>query len=180
MHLLRSNHEYHISKRILLSFQDRLRKARETPSPEADPELHEAACQGMQSMVEDLESQIQLYETIQSARMDGDLAPFMRDLQQAHFEWQHAQFKFGRALLAIRMASGLSAEFVAQQIGVAPEFLSALEAEDYRLDCLDDTTLGAVYGFMKKHWQKIQPDVLSDQDSPSHTQEGHHEQVQHV
>lgn len=121
--LIKNERQYRITKSQAAKFEkaiDEVEAARETG---IHPVLRKAQLDAMKSQMEDLQHEIEEYESLRSGKRKAVTLGSLEEISNA--------------LIQARIAAGLSQEDLADKLGVKPQQIQRYEATDYQSASLE-------------------------------------------
>jgi len=117
--MITNEKQYRITRARLGEFAEALANAQaELSNSSLHPKLAQAQCDGLLSVVEELQEQISEYESLRAAKL-----PVIRSTS---FD------QFGSALIKARIAAGLSQRALADRLGIKEQQIQRYEADGYQ------------------------------------------------
>ena len=121
--LIKNERQYHITKSQAEKFEKAIHEMENVQESNMHPVLRKAQSDAMKSQVEDLQREIEEYESLRSGKR--------RVVTLGSLE------EISNALIQARIAAGLTQEDLAAKLGVKPQQIQRYEATDYRSASLE-------------------------------------------
>jgi DNA-binding XRE family transcriptional regulator len=127
--MITNTHEHRTALRKLKDLETTLLAQRDTCPPGRDPEMHALAAAGIESTIAELRAEADAYVMLSSGK---DTRPLV-----AAADLSRVLDSLGDALVAARIATGLSQQQLADAIGLHEGVIRRYERERYRSTSLD-------------------------------------------
>jgi ribosome-binding protein aMBF1 (putative translation factor) len=121
--MIKNERQYRITRVQAEKFERTIADVKANPNPSLHPALRKAELDGLRSQFEDLKSELQEYELLQSGKRRSISLDSMEELP--------------KTLIQARIAAGLSQEDLAAKLGIKPQQVQRYEATNYQSASLE-------------------------------------------
>jgi ribosome-binding protein aMBF1 (putative translation factor) len=136
--MIKNERQYRITKAQADKFEKAIEEMTMSPKREVHPVLRKAQLDALKSQLEDLQREIEEYETLRFGKRKVVVLGSLEELP--------------KTLIQARIAAGLSQEDLAAKLGLKPQQIQRYEATDYQSASLERVTeIVRVLGVKLRH-----------------------------
>lgn len=121
--LIKNERQYRITKSQAAKFEKAIDEVKAAREAGTHPVLRKAQLDAMKSQMEDLQHEIEEYESLRSGKRKAVILGSLEEISNA--------------LIQARIAAGLSQEDLADKLGIKPQQIQRYEATDYQSASLE-------------------------------------------